>query len=517
MEFLKRHKVAVLIFLGVFAAYLVFSPFTMGGMGYSGEEMATADRLITRVDAWRHGLPIPKMRWARHSLLPILFDIPFVAAGKFIVSPDFMFSLEPVLVSAGLVTLLYLWLRKVTSPGMSLLLTLTGAFGTMLWPYAYIGLEPKQSFFVMLAGYLGLTRGRIRGWPMVLLLGTICGLAVSLKATGMVLGPAMAYLIYLQFRDDWRERKPELAALLGIAAVLFLFAAWGRAHFFTNFGSNSVALLRRLLTDSPLTFFTNWIGVFGERNKGAFIYAPVIMLAIFAFPRVWKTHRETAIFVLLLVVCVSGELAGLRAPADEVWGSRYMHTVLAPVLVVIGAARPRFEWKREAPLLVLASVGVVVSFLGSMFYYGQLHFATMKEGENTLEWLAGDSVWNPVQFHARLLGAWLKGGPEPVLWTPEHYWMYEPPPGAPPPKAIDLRAYCSPQPYLLRLWPVPKTGKAGWIFAVLLAIGLAGPALLGWAWRLSVVEGESAKAITESGAEESGAMKKGREKTPAAL
>ena len=58
-----------------------------------------------------------------------------------------MLSFQPVLLTAGIVTVLYLWLRKLCSPMVSLLLTFTGAFGTMLWPYAYISLETKLSFF----------------------------------------------------------------------------------------------------------------------------------------------------------------------------------------------------------------------------------------------------------------------------------------------------------------------------------------------------------------------------------
>src|SRR5207249_9307200 len=138
--------------------------------------------------------------------LPVLFDVPFVALGKFIVSPDFTMCLEPALVTAAIAALLFLWLRRVTSPGMSLLITLIGALGTMLWPYAYIGLETKQSFFVLLAGYLALANGKIRTRPGLVLFSIVGALAISSKSTGLVLAPVIAYLVYVQFRDDWRTR-----------------------------------------------------------------------------------------------------------------------------------------------------------------------------------------------------------------------------------------------------------------------------------------------------------------------
>lgn len=112
----------------------------------------------------------------------MLFDLPFLKLGKFLVSPDFMLSFQPALLTAALVTILFLWLRKLCSPGMSLFLTLTAAFGTMLWPYAYISLETEQSFSVLLAGYLALAGGAIRSWPRPPLFAITCGLALSVKS-----------------------------------------------------------------------------------------------------------------------------------------------------------------------------------------------------------------------------------------------------------------------------------------------------------------------------------------------
>jgi len=99
--------------------------------------------MLAVVNAWVKGRPIPPMEWSRHGPVPVLFDLPFIKLGKMFVSPDFMLSFQPVLLTAGIVTVLYLWLRKLCSPKVSLLLTFTGAFGTMLWPYAYISLETQ--------------------------------------------------------------------------------------------------------------------------------------------------------------------------------------------------------------------------------------------------------------------------------------------------------------------------------------------------------------------------------------
>ena len=59
---------------------------------------------------------MPPMVWSRHGLVPVLFDLPLLKLGKFLVSPDFMLSFSPVLFTAGLLTILFLWLRKVCTP-----------------------------------------------------------------------------------------------------------------------------------------------------------------------------------------------------------------------------------------------------------------------------------------------------------------------------------------------------------------------------------------------------------------
>ena len=57
--------------------------------------------------------------------------------------------------------------------------------------------------------------------------------------------------------------------------------------------------------------------------------------------------------------------------------------------------------------------------------------------------------------------------------------MYAPPPGTPPFKSLDLKVWCEPQSYLLRLLAAPKHGgNLGYLCFYLGAL-IAGAALLG--------------------------------------
>jgi hypothetical protein len=425
------------------------------------------------------GRPIPPMIWSRHGPVSVLFDLPFIKLGKMFVSPDFMLSFQPVLLTAGIVTVLYLWLRKLCSPSVSLLLTFTGAFGTMLWPYAYISLETKLSFFSLLAGYLGLAGGSIRGWTRLLLFATCCGLAVTLKSTGAVLLPAIAYLIYVQFRDDWRSRRAQLLTVLLVVGAIWAMGAISRNYYWGPRGGG-LHNMRMWLTDSPFQYFSNVVGIFGSPNKGLFVYAPALLASIYAIPRALRSHPDTVVFALLVTGFTVAFLSILISPSDEVWGSRYMHVVIAPLLVCIGAAWPRFELRKHAPLGILAAVGLLISFLGGFYYYGLLDFAAKGAGQNTLEWVTGDTDWNHVTFNARLFRIWWEGGAGPVLWTPKHTWVWQPPPGAQEWKSMDLRDFCQPQSFMVRFWHVPKNGVVLTIFRMYVTSLLIGLVLLTW-------------------------------------
>ena len=481
MSLNQTHKTATILFFALCGCYLSLSPGSIAGEGYAGEEMDSGLRMLSVMTARLKGHPVSTMVWSRHGPVPVLFDLPFLRLGKLLVSPDFVLSFSPTLFTAGLLTILFLWLRKVCTPGMSLFLTLAAAWGTMLWPYAYIGLETKQSFFLLLAGYLGLASGKIRTWPSLLLFAATCGIALSLKSTGVTLWPVIAYLMYVQFRDDYRSRQVQVIAAIGIIGAIWLIGHWGTNAFWIPRGGGGNNL-KPWLVETPLQFFTNMVGVFGSPTKGLIVYAPLLIASFYAVPRVFRTNREIAIYTLLVTACALGLLSLLKYPGDETWGSRYMHPAIAPLVLCIGAAWPKFRWRREGgALLFLAVLGLIVSFLGAFYYYGTLNFAMKSAGQNTMEWINGDNDWNHILFNARLFRVWMSDGAvAPAPWTPVHVWVWTAPPDAMPWKSINLRDYCQPQSFMVRFWHVPKQGVVFRIFATYAFCLILGVALLIW-------------------------------------
>lgn len=472
-------RTALLLMLSLSACYIALSPGTVQGRGYVPDDLNAGMGLLASFNAWVKGRPIPPIVWTRHGPLPLLFDLPFIKLGKLFVTPDFFMSLQSALLTAALLTILYVWLRKLCTAGMSLILTLIGAFATMLWPYAYIGLETKQSFFVFLAGYLALACGKIRTWPRLVLFSMVCGVAISTKSTGIVLLPPMAYLVYVQFKGEWRSQWKKAVTSGAIIMGIWALAALGWSIFWRPAGGGTEAL-KLWMTHSPFQIFTNAIGIFGSSQKGFFVFAPALLFCFYAIPRVINTHREPVFFGLLVTASIVGLLSILIVTADELWGPRFLHVAVAPLLVIIGAACPRFYWRRDVVLLLLGAIGLAISFLGSFAYYGTRPFAAATAAQNTMEWLAGDSTWNEVEFDARVFRVWWKGSNEPVPWTPTHVWAWSPPPGAMAWKTLNLRDYSDPQSFLLYYWKMPLDGSNLTIFRVCWISLLVGPLLLLW-------------------------------------
>jgi D-glycero-D-manno-heptose 1,7-bisphosphate phosphatase len=466
-------RIALSLFTALFLIYLSMSSGSIGGAGYTGEEIESGLRMMSIVTAVSKGRPIPPMVWSRHGPTPILFDLPFLKVGKVFATPDLALSFEPILLTAALMTIVFLWLRKFCPPPTALVLTLAGAFGTMIWPYAYIGLETKQSFFVLLSGYLGLARGKIRGWPRLVLFAVLCAFALTVKSTGVIMWPAIAYLFYVQFRDDWKHRWGQLLTLTAIVIAMCAINVVLRNFYWGPLGGSSA--LGGWVIQSGFQIFTNVIGLFGSPAKGLFVFAPILILILWAIPRAFRANRDLAIFASLILVCTIGFLSILTYTTDETWGTRYLHVTIAPLLLCIGAAWPRLMWRVHLPFTVLAVLGIVISFLGAFFYYGARGLASDDARLNTMEWLTSDNVWNEVTFSARLFQVWWQGGSDPVPWTPTHLWVWTPRTDVPAWQNIDLRKYAEPQSVLFYYWRrSPEPSQESWLrfYLFSLALGL---------------------------------------------
>src|ERR1700758_1280127 len=101
-------RTATALFLGIAASYMALSAGTLQGRGYNSQEMYSGLQTLALATAWLKHRPPPPMQWFMHGEIPILLDLPFLKLGKLIGLIDLVMSFEPILFTAGLVTILFL-------------------------------------------------------------------------------------------------------------------------------------------------------------------------------------------------------------------------------------------------------------------------------------------------------------------------------------------------------------------------------------------------------------------------
>jgi hypothetical protein len=502
-EFVNK-KPQWVFFLAISAFYLSFTPGTIKGMGYNLENIIAADQLETQMADMILDRPLKPVEWPRHGFLELLFMLPFVLASKLLFGDSLdwiglVMVVQPILFTSLSLVVTFLWVRRLTgSLALSYALSLTAGVGTMLWPYAYVGLETTQSFFVISSAYLALAAEKRLSLSRLLIFGFACGAAISVKTNGVFLTPAVVYLIdcgffrgHKSWADTLRTDALRMILVLATAASIYFANRHYSSRYWDSYGGGS-GYFFSLLADSPARMAFQLFSYFGSVNKSLLLYAPVTALGLFTLPRAYRCDPRIVIFSVLTLAGMAGGFSLTYLWADETWGPRYLHEAILPLTICFAAARsgqgcPRsqeFRWRREAPLLAAAVLGVVISFLGSFFYYGRLHIAAIQVSQPALESLQHDPRMNHIEFNARLLKIWVRGrlgaADNPDYWPSRYNWWFKKPADAAEEKSFDLRMLATPLPIVAKGWestlPVSlnqyRAARAALICALLFSLGL---------------------------------------------
>jgi hypothetical protein len=494
---MRKRKLTWGLFAGLALTHLSLSPLSVLGMGYMPENLLATEQIIHNLGHLIGLSPtFTSITLPHNGMVEVVFELPFVLMGHLFGGPwpDHFLSVEPVVATAGICAVVFLWTRRVTQcERWAYVLALAAGFTTMLWPYAYLGMETTQSFFLILTGYLALVDApKSRGRTLAV---ALCAAAsVSVKASGLFLCPAVLFLVldYCRVgRDDgdpsWlRFRWARLAAIASPVTIVFL------GNHYLQMRSTPFVLvaglggLLKMSTTTPIAAAMNAVSIFGSPNKGLLVYSPVLVLALAAIPLAWKEDVRIVTFALLALCGIVAGFAMTFYWADEIWGPRYLHSAVAPLVMCLGVAKRRidFKWRRMIPLGVCAALGFGISFLGVFFWCHLLHVVSARSQQITMEQLLHDPEWNPIRFHGQLLQLWFKdhvlGEDADQLWPPRgHPWGGAVNGESPPkcdPVPISLRSYATPQPFLFSSWRrwQTKSDMICWVACCLsLAVGLA--------------------------------------------
>ena len=427
---MSERSYALVLFFGMLFFYVGTAPGRIPET-YATENLDSARGFVEhgslRVpQSWSGGRP----SYARHGALEACLDVPFVLAANLVRPGDpqaqeWLVSLIPSLFTALLIAILYRWCRDLgASRRRSLAVSLTAAGATILWPYTAIGLEPVMSGSVLAAGYSICAFRRRGGIAWTLTAGLASALAVGTKETGLLALPALGLL----FAETWSARAdrrwwvwPLFTA--PIAASLWLFYVTRHEAYVAILGGS---LSKTMAASGWQMLFGVW-GQLASPNKGLVFYAPAAILALAGWPDLHRRAGPVARFVLVLALCTILGVGTLFFWADETWGPRYDHVLVAPLLlglaaVEIGPARRRI-WPSAWALT--AAAGAYVALVGVLFWYGHLGGAMQRAHANELSRIVYDPAWNPIEFHSHLLEYRL-GLAGPAFRPPGRWWFAGP-------------------------------------------------------------------------------------------
>lgn len=484
-------RAVALFFALTLLSYAALSPAVFRSMGYANEEVEAGERVLSRIGLYSQAEG-PGV-WPRNGVATVVAHLPFLAISHLVLgeSPgaeDWLLSFEPILFTAGLLTILFAWSASLSGNSrFALVLSLGAGFATMLWPYAYIGLEVQQSFFLLLSAFLVLGLRWRASLPKVILFSLCAGFAISVKTAGTVLIPAILFLAWKLFEGE-RKTAPvtlfKMSVAFAIAGVMYKGNSYLQMMFWNEWGGSG-DYLREWLVRDPIAFYINVVGFIGSPNKGLIVFAPLAVIALLRLPVAFRKHRDVTLFALLAFVPPLLGFSALMIWTDENWGPRYLHESIAPLTLVIAVAGrgEDLRLRRSIPLLAALGAGLIVSFLGAFFSYGALQYVAAQTGQATLERFQSDPVWNHVRFNARLLRVWLSSeDSDQTLWTPSHHhWDFSGKSKPAEVRSANLQEVMTPQAVLVRNGGTApgEPGFGPWIVALVSLF--ASPLVL---WRL---------------------------------
>jgi len=349
--------------------------------GYDGEMMYRVSESIVL----RHSIQIvdpiyhTNQPYAAYAIGLSLLMVPLVAVGAVLFhDPRLLVTLlEPAVTALTVVALNRLLVDLGCSWRRSVAIAVGYAFGTLAWHYSGVLFTEPVIGLCLVVAVLGMLRHRRGGGiGSLVIAGTAAGVAVLMRWDSVLtaVGPVGLCVAWVLARTPApiRLRILKLAAFSGPVAIAIgidLFYDWLR--FGRPLGGAYAA--------DPLGFSTPIVkGVFGlllSPGVGLFIYTPVLLMSVLAFPWFygrWKV--EAALILALFAVRVVFFARYWAWEGGATWGPRFL-VPLIPLMLVPIAFLPR-ERRLEVLAIALATVGLAIQVLGQLVPYG-LYYGTV--------------------------------------------------------------------------------------------------------------------------------------------
>ncbi|MEK7865448.1 MAG: hypothetical protein AAB434_02110, partial [Planctomycetota bacterium] len=244
------------------------------------------------------------------------------------------------------------------SPARAAAVALLAAFGTILWPYARTFYREPVLAALFLAIVWALVRWRDDGrMRWVVLASTAFFLAGIVRVLALGLFPFFAAAIWragldVHARGDGAPARGPGRPYMGNVAAAAIFGVGAIAALAVDLGYNALRFGSPWATGYPKeeTFsHPLHIGLYGflfSPGRSVFLFCPVLVIAMFGLPRMWREARETLGLVAAVVIfhlCVYG-CWWAWANGRGLWGPRYLVPMLPLALLPAAWVKPGRLW-----------------------------------------------------------------------------------------------------------------------------------------------------------------------------
>ena len=276
-----------------------------------------------------------------------------------------MEKLAASFLAAFSVSLLFLLLRRRTTPQIALLLTLAYAFGTTTWVVSSQALWQHGMAELLVIGALLLLTGPCTV-PRALAAGLLLGLIAGNRPPDVILAAALG--VYGLF---WAGRRR--AALLTAAAALpMVLVLLYNLHAAGNVGGGYGLIGHARFFDHEL--LPGLGGLLVSPTRGLLVFSPFLLFVVLAW-RYLPRSREDRRLTLAMSIGIAIQML-LYAKADWrgglSWGPRYMTDLLPLLIWMLVPVVAALRGAGRACFLVAVGVAVAIEAIGAIAYFGSV-------------------------------------------------------------------------------------------------------------------------------------------------
>jgi hypothetical protein len=260
-------------------------------------------------------------------------------------------------------SLLYLLLRRRTTPRTALVLTIAYAFGTTTWVTSSQALWQHGLAEVLVIAVLLLLTAPCTT-PRAVSAAMLCGLIACNRPPDIVLGAALGFYALV-----WAGRSRWVLLAAAAAAPMLLVLVYN-VRFAGNIGGGYGVIGKAAFFDhNPLI---GTAGLLISPGKGLFVFSPFLLFLVLAWrgPSRGPEERRLTLFMSVAVVLQIVLYAKVDWRGGLSWGPRYMTDLLPFLMWMLVPAVEELRGVGLWAFRIAVGVAIVMEAIGAFCYVG---------------------------------------------------------------------------------------------------------------------------------------------------